>query len=117
MRAKDVLGREGEELAAAYLQEQGMRVLARNWRCRAGELDIVALDGHELVAVEVKTRRSLAYGHPFEAVTPVKLARLRALGLAWRAEHGVRFPLRIDAVAVVSDGGTEPVVEHLRGVG
>src|SRR5690348_11604753 len=62
MRAKDMLGRHGEELAAEYLQRHGMRILDRNWRCRSGELDIVALDARVLVAAEVKTRRSLDYG-------------------------------------------------------
>ena len=64
MRAKDVLGRRGEELAAGYLEAQGMRIVDRNWRCSEGEIDIVALDGDALVIAEVKTRKSLAYGHP-----------------------------------------------------
>ena len=68
MRAKDVLGRRGEDLAAGYLEAQGMRIVDRNWRCSEGEIDIVALDGDALVIAEVKTRKSLAYGHPFEAV-------------------------------------------------
>ncbi|MCE3245567.1 MAG: hypothetical protein K0S72_1695, partial [Arthrobacter sp.] len=68
MKAKDVLGRRGEELATAYLESVGMLIVERNWRCPDGEIDIVALDGDALVIAEVKTRRSLAYGHPFEAV-------------------------------------------------
>lgn len=117
MRAKDMLGRRGEELAAEYLQRHGMQILDRNWRCRAGELDIVALDARVLVAAEVKTRRSLDYGHPFEAVTAAKLARLGALGRAWRSEHRCVLPLRVDVVAVLDDGEGEPCLEHLRGVG
>ena len=57
MRAKDVLGRRGEELAAGYLEAQGMRIVDRNWRCPEGEIDIVALDGDALVIAEVKTRK------------------------------------------------------------
>jgi putative endonuclease len=118
MKAKDVLGRRGEELAAAYLESQGMLIVERNWRCPEGEIDIVALDGEALVIAEVKTRRSLAYGHPFEAVGREKLARLHRLGAAWCGHHGLRLPLRrVDVVAVLDDGVCEPILEHLKGVG
>jgi putative endonuclease len=118
MRAKDLLGRRGEELAAGYLESLGMRVVDRNWRCPEGEIDIVALDGDVLVIAEVKTRRSLAYGHPFEAVGVEKLARLHRLGAAWCRDHELRMPRRrVDVVAVLDDGVREPAVEHLQGVG
>ncbi|CAM3207843.1 hypothetical protein PSET11_02987 [Arthrobacter ulcerisalmonis] len=118
MKAKDVLGRRGEVLAAGYLESLGMLVLERNWRCPDGEIDIVALDGDALVIAEVKTRRSLDYGHPFEAVGPDKLARLHRLGSAWCRDREVRVPLRrVDVIAVLDDGGGSPVVEHLKGVG
>ena len=77
MRAKDALGRYGEDVAARHLAEAGLVVLERNWRCREGEIDIVARDGDVLVVCEVKTRRDTAYGSPLEAVTPRKAARLR----------------------------------------
>jgi putative endonuclease len=118
MRAKDLLGRRGEELAAEYLEAQGMLIVDRNWRCREGEIDIVALDGDALVIAEVKTRRSLAYGHPFEAVGVDKLARLHRLGSAWCRDHELQMPLRrVDVVAVLDDGIGTPAVEHLKGVG
>jgi len=118
MRAKDVLGRRGEELAAGYLEAQGMRIVDRNWRCAEGEIDIVALDGDALVIAEVKTRKSLAYGHPFEAVGVDKLARLHRLASAWCRDHELRMPLRrVDVIAVLDDGIGEPAVEHLKGVG
>ena len=118
MRAKDVLGRRGEELAAAYLKAQGMRIVDRNWRCSEGEIDIVALDGDTLVIAEVKTRKSLAYGHPFEAVGVDKLARLHRLAAAWCRAHELRLPLRrVDVIAVLDDGVRIPAVEHLKGVG
>ena len=118
MRAKDLLGRRGEELAAEYLEAQGMRIVDRNWRCPEGEIDIVALDGDALVIAEVKTRRSLAYGHPFEAVGVEKLARLHRLASAWCRDHELRMPLRrIDVVAILDDGVGNPAVEHLKGVG
>lgn len=118
MKAKDLLGRRGEELAAGYLESLGMLVVERNWRCPDGEIDIIALDGDALVIAEVKTRRSLAYGHPFEAVDAEKLARLHRLGAAWCRDRGIRIPLRrVDVIAVVDDGGGEPQLEHLQGVG
>ena len=118
MRAKDVLGRRGEDLAAGYLEAHGMRIVERNWRCAEGEIDIVALDGDALVIAEVKTRKSLAYGHPFEAVDAEKLARLHRLAAAWCRDHELRMPLRrVDVIAVLDDGTGEPAVEHLKGVG
>ena len=117
MKAKDMLGRRGEELAAEYLESLGMLIVERNWRCPDGEIDIVALDGDALVIAEVKTRRSLAYGHPFEAVGPDKLARLHRLVSAWCRDHGLRLPLRrVDVIAVLDDGVGEPTVEHLKEV-
>lgn len=118
MRAKDVLGRHGEDLAAGYLESLGMRVVDRNWRCPEGEIDIVALDGDALVIAEVKTRKSLAYGHPFEAVGVEKLARLHRLASAWCRSHELRMPLRrVDVIAVLDDGVGEAAIEHLKGVG
>ncbi len=64
MRAKDAVGRYGEEVAARFLLDAGLTVLERNWRCRGGELDIVATDGSALVFVEVKTRSSARFGSP-----------------------------------------------------
>ncbi|CAH0327834.1 YraN family protein [Microbacterium sp. Bi128] len=118
MRAKDVLGRRGEDLAADFLQAHGMRIVERNWRCPEGEIDIVALDGDALVIAEVKTRKSLAFGHPFEAVGADKLARLHRLAAAWCRAQGLWMPLcRVDVIAVVDDGIGEPALEHLKGVG
>ena len=75
-------------------------------------------DTDALVIAEVKTRRTLDYGHPFEAVGPDKLARLHRLGAAWCRDRELRMPLRrIDVIAVIDDGGGSPLVEHLRGVG
>ncbi|GGB97909.1 YraN family protein [Cellulomonas carbonis] len=117
MRAKDAVGRYGEGVAAAHLGRAGWEVLDRNWRGRAGEIDIVALDGEELVVVEVKTRSGDGFGHPAEAVTPVKLARLRRLAAEWLDAHDVRpRGVRIDVVAVRTARRGAAHVEHLRGV-
>ncbi|WP_136520420.1 MULTISPECIES: YraN family protein [Cellulomonas] len=117
MRVTDAVGRYGEDVAARFVTEAGWRVLDRNWRCAEGELDIVALDGDELVAVEVKTRRSAAYGHPAEAVTARKLARLRRLTAAWLRAHDVQArSVRVDVVAVTLPPRGRAHVEHLPGV-
>src|SRR6266567_4376014 len=97
MRAKDVLGKEGEQAAADYLTERGFRILDRNWRCADGEIDIVAVDRHSLVVCEVKTRSGTGYGTPLEAVGRAKQRRLRQLAVAWLRAHGIRFhAIRID---------------------
>ena len=117
MQAKDAVGRYGEDVAAAHVSAQGWTVLDRNWRVAAGELDLVALDGDELVVVEVKTRRSTAFGHPAEAVTPRKLARVRRLAAQWLASHDTRpASVRIDVIAVLLPRQGAAQVEHLVGV-
>ncbi|ASR56652.1 YraN family protein [Cellulomonas sp. PSBB021] len=117
MRAKDAVGRYGEDVAAAHVEASGWRVLDRNWRCRYGELDLVGMDGDELVVVEVKTRRSTAYGTPAEAVTWRKLARIRRLAAQWLAEHDLRVAsVRVDVIAVLLPRAGAAQVEHLRGV-
>jgi len=116
MARKDDLGRHGENLAADYLIAQGMRLLERNWRCSIGEIDLVMADGREIVFAEVKTRSSTRYGHPFEAITETKLARLRHLAVSWCIEHETRAPIRIDVVGVIVPRAGETTIEHLRNV-
>jgi putative endonuclease len=117
MAAKDDLGRRGEALAARHLVEGGMRVVDRNWRCALGEIDLVLRDGDELVFVEVKTRSSSSFGHPLEAITVRKLARLRRLAAVWCEQHPDRYSrVRIDAVAIVAPAFGAVVIEHLKRV-
>lgn len=117
MAAKDELGRRGEALAAEHLEQRGLEVLDRNWRCQQGEIDLVARDGGELVFVEVKTRSSEAFGHPLEAITVQKLARLRRLAAAWCDAHpGNHDRIRIDAIAIVAPARGVPEIEHLERV-
>lgn len=120
MTTNKELGRLGEQVAAEYLDYAGFRVVEMNWRCPLGEVDIVAVDdddGGDLVIVEVKTRRGHGSGHPLEAVTPDKVARLRRLAVEWARQHpdtGRR--LRIDVVGItVWRDGTE-TIEHVQGV-
>lgn len=116
MRAKDAVGAYGERLAATHLEQSGMTVVERNWRCSDGEIDLIATDGDVLVFCEVKTRSSLAYGHPAEAVVGAKAARLRRLAARWLAEHGSGWPeVRFDVVAVLRQPRGASSVTHLRG--
>ena len=113
----NAVGAYGERLAARYLVERGMQILDRNWRCDQGEIDIVAMDGSCLVIVEVKTRRTLAFGAPVEAVTTVKAARLRRLAACWVAEHRSRTDsvadIRIDVIGVFRPSRGPVQIEHL----
>jgi putative endonuclease len=112
------LGRYGEDLAARALVAQGLVVLDRNWRCRQGELDLVAREGPTLVICEVKTRTSDRSGTPHQALTERKLARLRRLAAAWMATHAASpAGVRIDLVAVLVPPRGAPVVDHVRGLG
>jgi putative endonuclease len=121
VRAKDALGRYGEEVAARYLAETGLEVLGRNWRCPVGEIDLIAREGGVLVVCEVKTRRDDTYGGPFAAITPAKLQRLRRLAAAWLDAAAPDTPrpreIRVDVLGVWAGAGKGPArVEHLRGV-
>lgn len=118
MSARADLGNWGENLAARYLEASGLTVLDRQWRCRQGEIDIVARDGETLVVCEVKTRTSEAFGTPLAAVTPAKVRRLRRLAGAWLEAHDVRTgDVRLDVIGILAERGARPLVEHLRGVG
>jgi putative endonuclease len=112
------LGVRGEETAARHLERAGYRIRERNWRNREGEIDIVGEIDDVIVIVEVKTRTGHGAGHPFEAVTPAKVARLRRLAVSWAREHPLEGRgLRIDVVGVTVGPDGESVVEHLEGVG
>ena len=115
--AANAVGAYGERLAARYLTESGMHILDRNWRCDQGEIDIVAMDDACLVIIEVKTRRSLTFGAPVEAVTAVKAARLRRLAALWLADHRSQVDavadVRIDVVGVLRPTNGPARIEHL----
>lgn len=114
---RNALGRWGEDVAVAHLEGQGYQVLARNWRCRQGELDVVVRLGSAVVFVEVKTRSSQQYGEPAEAVTRAKAQRIRGLAGQWLVAcrpRGVE-DLRFDVVSVLRRRGAPPEVSHLQG--
>ncbi len=112
-------GEQGEELAAAYLQRQGYGIIAKNWRCRLGELDLIAVDGTTLVFVEVRSRRSSVSGLAEESVTLAKRRRLSALADAYlqhRADTATPWQgsWRIDVVAVHIHRDGQMRLRHLR---
>ena len=113
------LGALGEQLAVEHLRALGMRILARNWRCRYGELDVIAADGdHTVVFVEVKTRTGDGFGGIAEAVTPAKVRRIRRLAGIWLAGRDTGWAqVRIDVIGVRVGRRRTPEVTHLRGVG
>ncbi len=115
------LGAYGERLAAAHLIADGMVLLDHNWRCRHGELDLIARDPlprpGTLVFCEVKTRRSARFGPPAQAVVGVKAARIRRLAVQWMNDTGIHLAqIRFDVITVMSRGADiEDELEHLRG--
>jgi putative endonuclease len=116
------IGARGEDLAVAELQRQGMDVLARNWRCAIGEIDVVAVEtanGRQtLVFCEVKCRTGLGFGAPLESITYAKLRKLRQLAAQWLAtEQAHADGIRIDAIGVVLRPGAPPELTHVRGIG
>jgi putative endonuclease len=99
------LGIAGESRAADWYAEAGYEIVARNWRCRDGEIDLIARRGRTYVFCEVKTRSSLAFGTPAEAVTRLKQARIRRLAARWLTEDPARRSgrIRFDVVSVLGD--------------
>jgi putative endonuclease len=113
---RHVLGIYGERLAGNYLESIGYEILERNWRCSLGEIDLIAKDKSRFVFVEVKTRNGSGFGHPLEAITELKLNRLRKLVSEWcRSRQLSGIDVRIDAVSVLVEKGRVQV-EHLKQV-
>ena len=115
---RHTLGRRGEELAAEHLERLGLRILARGFRTRHGEIDLVASDERRLVFCEVKTRRA-GSGSPWDALTEAKQGQVRAMARAYLAAVRDRpraAELRFDAIGVTVDGGGRLVrLDHLEG--
>lgn len=112
------LGRWGENTAAEYLESKGFRILARNWRTRRGEIDLVAQIDQVLAFVEVKTRRGTDFGKPEEAITDVKAGRLLALGQEYVVQNELLdVEWRIDLIAIeLEKNGSLKRLEHIPNV-
>ncbi len=115
---RQVLGQRGEDAVVSQIVSWGWQVVARNWRCKFGELDIVARDGDTLIFIEVKTRSSAVFGHPAEAVDASKLMRLRRLVGQWLHEHPHQRAgaIRLDVAALIAHGDRFEC-DYIAGVG
>lgn len=107
-------GSEGEELAAAYLEKEGLKILEQNYRFERGEIDLIAEEGGEIVFIEVKARKSKEYGDPEDSITPQKEERIRAVAEGYLFEHQIEGrPCRFDVVAIEYQNG-KPTIRHIR---
>lgn len=102
-QARRALGATGEDAAAAWYVERGYEIVERNWRCRAGELDLIVRRNRTFVFCEVKTRSSTAFGAPVEAITRDKQVRLRHLAAKWLEDAPMRpTEIRFDVASVLA---------------
>lgn len=107
------LGQQGEEIAARHLQKKGYRIIARNFRTRYGELDIICLKNGILVFVEVKTRRSEIFGAAEEALTPKKIEHIRKVALQYLADNQSKHKeIRFDVITILMINN-EPRLNHI----
>ena len=121
MFSKQITGKSGEDLAVKYLQKVGYKILERNFRIRNGEVDIIAVDLSEsepvLVFIEVKTRTSVAFGTPFEAITPWKIEALTRTAHVFKTYYpNSPEMMRIDAISV-SYSNNQPIIELVKNIG
>jgi len=109
------LGERGEEIAAAYLKGRKFTIVERNFRCKGGEVDIIAREGKTLVFVEVKTRRNLSFGPPQMALTPFKQRQISKAALTWLAKKKLfDASARFDVIAILLPDHDVPVIDHIR---
>jgi putative endonuclease len=117
LRAPDnqAIGKAGEDMACEYLRRGGARIVERNWRCKAGEADIIAMEDEVLVFVEVKTRRSVRRGLPEEAVDAQKRRGYERIAVQYLASHDVAScRVRFDIIAILLYPGERAFVRHHR---
>jgi len=108
------LGKHGEELASEFLKNAGLSIIVRNYRNKTGEIDIIARDQETLVFVEVKTRKSLTYGQPYEAVSRKKQKQICRLALYYMTRNKLHDQaVRFDVISIVMTSNENPKIEHL----
>ncbi len=113
-KARINLGKQGEDIATTYLQTHGLIILERNYRQKSGEIDIIARDGEWLVFVEVKTRTSLRFGQPYEAVTQRKQSQISLVALDYITRKNCNnTPIRFDVVSIILPVSGTPEITHL----
>jgi len=109
-------GRWGEEAASKYLKAKGYRIIDRNFSCKLGELDIIALDGAELVFIEVKTRRNQSYGLPCEAVNAAKIRHLKRMAAYYTSVFpAAQQDVRLDVIEILMRDG-RPYIRHIENI-
>jgi putative endonuclease len=113
MAAHNELGRWGEDLAAAFLEEKGYELIERDWKSGHHDLDIVAKDGSTLVIVEVKTRRNRLYGNPEEAIDYRKRRSLLSAINHYTKSHRIYSQVRFDIISIVGNMGEKPEIDHI----
>jgi putative endonuclease len=113
-KSNQITGAQGEQAVVQFLMNRNVEIIERNWRIREGEIDIVALLPSGVFSfVEVKTRSSLAFGHPFEAINRDKAYRMQRLALAWLATHGcLGSDYQIDVAAVIAKANGSHEIEY-----
>lgn len=113
---RKLLGDRGERVAARFLRRAGLKIIGRRYRTRFGEIDLIALDGHTIVFVEVKTRSSAQAGHPFEAVDERKQRKISQSALLWLTQNRrLNQSVRFDVVSIVwPEGAGQPDIQHFR---
>ncbi len=115
MAYKKKLGKAGEAKAAAFLKREGYRIIAKNYQCRIGELDIIAMDGDILVAIEVKTRSNLSYGLPCQSITPAKRMKIVGTFRYFLLVNQIEdLDIRIDVIEILSTGDGD-FINHIKG--
>jgi len=108
------LGKLGEDIATAHLKKNGLQIITRNYRQKSGEIDIIARDGEWLVFIEVKTRKSLRYGQPFEAVTPKKQTQIGRVALDYMTRNKLLDQaVRFDVISIIVNRDGKADIEHL----
>jgi putative endonuclease len=114
MKYNKLLGAFGEDMACSYLEKQGYKILKRNFNCRVGELDIVAMDGETLAFVEVKCRTGVNYGNPSEAVSFSKQGKIVKSALFFMTKYKLfDYMCRFDVIEVLTDGAKEDTTINL----
>lgn len=111
-----VLGDRGERAAVAFLENRGLEIVDRNWKCSYGEADVIALDGETLVFCEVKTRKATTSGIPEEAVTPAKQRRYSRLARVYCSRTELEYTaVRFDVIAIYAFSETQALLRYIRG--
>ena len=114
--ANKITGNIGENLAAEYLEKKGYKICERNWHySRFGEIDIIALEKETLVFVEVKTRKTTSFGHPFEAIDEKKVNQIKNIAQGFILQTNLKYKsCRIDGISVLLTN--PPTIEHIKNI-